>query len=70
MRYQDPPALLVYVNIECEGCGDYTMVLAGHHLRPLIQALQQLVDTVPPELTRAGEIAQILPVQHVTPEWN
>jgi hypothetical protein len=67
--YSDPPELVVFVDIDCDSCGQYTIVLPGHHVRPVIQALQE-VAAAEPELTAAGEVEVVTPMRLITPGLN
>ena len=47
--------LLVRVRVVCAVCGDYELVVAGHHVKALLQLLQGVVDDVDPALVDGGE---------------
>jgi hypothetical protein len=47
--------LVVRIVVECEVCGEYEVVLAGHHIKPLMEMLQGVVDEVDPALVDGGE---------------
>ena len=48
-------ALIVHVQLSCEGCGDQEFVLAGHHLKTLVEMLQRVIETADPVLVEEGE---------------
>jgi hypothetical protein len=45
--------LVVQIAIECDVCGPHRLTLAGHHVRPVIELLQEVLCR-DPELTDAG----------------
>ena len=53
----DEQALIVVLVIECEQCGEYSVVLPGHHIRGVLSALQRIAD-LKPELTPVGEVTE------------
>jgi hypothetical protein len=55
--------LIVRIVVTCDVCGENEIVLAGHHLRPLLELLQSVVDEADPALVDEGERA---PVQRST----
>ena len=66
----DPPVLLVHIEIECEACGDYTIVVMGHHVQALVESLAEVVE-LEPELTAGGTIEVVKRShQHHTPGLN
>jgi hypothetical protein len=66
----DPPVLLVAIEIDCESCGEYTIVVLGHHVQALIQALTEVAEHEP-ALTAPGEIEVVSRrFQHHTPGLN
>jgi hypothetical protein len=69
VHYREAEELLVYIEIACADCGAYTLVLHGHHLRPLVEVLQRVVDEAPDRLTDAGEV-MMLPAETWHPESN
>lgn len=60
----DRPFLVVEVSITCEVCGRLNVMIAGHHLRPLVALLQQLIDEADPALTGAGAVECIKREHH------
>lgn len=53
---KDANVLVVRIAVTCDVCGEYEIVLAGHHLRPLLSLLQSVVDEAPPALVDGGEV--------------
>lgn len=49
------PHLLVVIEIDCQECGEYTIVLAGHHVSAVLTALQDVRDTEG-DLTNSGDV--------------
>jgi hypothetical protein len=47
--------LVVRVEVSCEVCGEHEIVIAGHHIKPLLEMLRSVVDEVDPALVDAGE---------------
>jgi hypothetical protein len=47
--------LVVRITVTCEVCGEHEIVVAGHHLKPLLAMLQSVVDEVDPALVDAGD---------------
>ena len=52
---QERPFLLVRVAVDCDSCGQDELFVLGHHLKPLIELLQFVVDHSDPALVDAGE---------------
>lgn len=50
-----PPLLFVEIDVNCQVCGGFTAVIAGHHIKALTQALSEVVEANPglvgPEMT-------------------
>jgi hypothetical protein len=66
----NPPLLLVHITIDCDACGEYSIVLLGHHVKSLIQALQEVTEHAP-DLTDGGDIEVLYRQQeHHTPGLN
>lgn len=52
----DGEELIVHIVIECEKCGgDYDLVFSGHHVRPIVELLSEVLHDFP-DLTNAGHI--------------
>lgn len=52
-----PPFLLVRIQIACDACDpnvQQEFVIHGHHLKPILELLQGVVDDVEPALTEDG----------------
>jgi hypothetical protein len=52
----DAPWLIAQLLLNCSTCGESSVIFAGHHLRAIVKALQEVIDAAPPELTPEGEI--------------
>jgi hypothetical protein len=50
------PFLYVDLEIDCDFCGSYLIRIAGHHLRPVIELLQEFLDAHDPALTESGDV--------------
>jgi len=65
-----PPVLLVSIELQCDVCGSYEFVLVGHHVKALIQALQEVADAAP-DLTKGEEVKVVFRnLQQHTPGLN
>ena len=51
--------LVVEFAIDCPACGQYTMRLAGHHLRMVRDALIEMID-LHPTLTGVDDTVQVI----------
>lgn len=51
--------LLVEIAIDCPGCGQYTIPIAGHHLRMVRDALVQMID-LHPTLTGTDDAVKVI----------
>lgn len=52
---QGRPFLVAELNISCEICGEHTLIIAGHHLRPIVSLFQEFIEACP-ELTAEGDV--------------
>ncbi|HEY6414997.1 MAG TPA: hypothetical protein VIX41_02125 [Acidimicrobiales bacterium] len=52
------PFLVVRLGIDCDVCGGYEIVLAGHHLRPVVALLQEII-AAEPALTDEGAVLDL-----------
>ena len=53
--YDTSGFLVVRIQVSCEVCGEHEFVIAGHHIKPLLEMLHSVVDEVDPDLVDAGE---------------
>lgn len=51
-------SLVVHIAIECEDCGSHDLLIAGHHVRPIVEVLQELM-VAEPELTYGGAVQAV-----------
>jgi hypothetical protein len=49
------PFLVVELSISCDTCGEHTVLVAGHHLRPIVALFQEVIDASP-DLTSEGDV--------------
>jgi hypothetical protein len=49
--------LVVHVAITCDECGSHDLIFAGHHVRPIVELLQELLAQEP-ALTAGGDIRE------------
>jgi len=64
------PLLLVHITIDCDACGEYDIVLLGHHVKGLLQALQEVTERSP-ALTDGGDLEVVCRSHsHQTPGLN
>lgn len=62
------PFVLVRVAVDCDVCGEHDFVLAGHHLKPVVELLQRLLTELDPALVESGEVAQVYRSSHEIPD--
>ena len=48
-----PVGLVVQIEIACESCGVVQLLLEGHHVRPVVEMLQEIIAREP-EMTDPG----------------
>jgi hypothetical protein len=60
---------LIVINIQCEICGDYAMVIAAHHAKTVLTTLADCIAELPDEAS--GSEGTRLPITRPrTPENN
>jgi hypothetical protein len=50
--------LVVHISIECEHCGEHDLLFGGHHVRPIVEVLQELLASDPVG-TASGEVQEV-----------
>jgi len=62
--------LVAQIVIECPVCGETVITVAGHHLQPLVQLLQDLIAREP-SVTRSGDCVLVTTSEkRIYPENN
>ena len=65
-----PLDVVAEITIDCDVCGPHVLTIAGHHVRPVVELLQEVLARAP-ELTEAGEcVSTTFSERRIYPENN